>query len=222
MPSLEEYLKELRPVVDKHAEEITKWQVRIDNLPDAIPLEDEALADQVTTGAAGMRKLKKEIDESRKAQAKPWDDRKKTVQNQFKPLLDSCDKQMGKMKGLVDVWHRARRAAAAEEERRLRQEAAKAENEVEAAELEAEASRTIEEGRNFKPAGGAQAMTTTQLVVEVTDKAALLKAIVAGELPDAFVEPNMKEIRGTVRALEMQDGDAPGLKIERVEKTVIK
>ena len=221
------YGKTLDELVAPLREKTERWEQRIKQLPPSIPIEDTELADRVQSAIPELRKWRKHVDDARKMQLQPWNDRRGEVMGRYKPLVDMLD-SMGKfIKPMHEKWHKAVRDKAEAEAKALEAAAAKKEAEAtsdgqraEAAATRSEAQETRESAQRVDMGSGTQAHVTKRLNVEVTDLPALLKAIIAGEVSSEWVEPVMSKIREDVRLLELTE--APGLKIEYVESTVVK
>lgn len=221
---IEKYIDKLREIMKEDNEAFTRWEDRVKQLPETIPLDDKELADRVSSGIVDLREFFKTVDSKRKAQARPWDDRKKAVQGEFKPLLDGITSLATTLKTMLDDHAKRARAKADEEARKIEEAARKKAAEqddaarAEAAAMEAEAEQKREAARRTATPGGARTHTTSRLVVNVTDLDALIKAAAKGDVPQHWLAPNLTAIRADVRDLELEE--APGLSIETVETVI--
>lgn len=177
-------------VVSSLKEEARHW---LDGAEVTSQAEAEAIAQLLDMA----RKAKKQADDLRKVEAKPFDDGKKAVQAKYKPLMDDCDRIASVCKAANLPWlkkledeRRQEEAAArkkAEEEARKAEEAMRAaqaadldareaaEQQVKIAqEAEREANRAAKQKANAK--GGARAMgLRTVYRHEITDATAFAR-----------------------------------------------
>lgn len=161
------------------------------------PITSDALAEQLNDQITGLRKVFKEVDESRKAHKKVWDDRAKEVQIVYTPILDKITKAAELLKKPLLAWtlekqrladleraEKIRQAeAAAAEARRLAMDAEQsgsitAQVEAEAAAAAAakqakEASREVKTGVKSASGGGRTMATRTRNVCEIERISAL-------------------------------------------------
>jgi len=221
------YGKMLDELVAPLKEKTERWEQRVKQLPPSIPIDDTELADRVQSAIPELRKWRKHVDDARKAQLQPWNDRRGEVLGRYKPLVDMLD-SMGKfLKPLHETWHKAVRDKAENEARALEAAAAKKEKEAtgsaevaQAAAARSEAQEKRESGQRVDLGSGTQAHMTKRLNVEVTDMTLLLKAIIAGEVSIDWVAAIIPKIKEDVRLLELTE--APGLKIEYIESSVVR
>lgn len=224
---LQEYGKTLDKLVAPLRETTERWEKRIKQLPESISIDDTELADRVQSAIPELRDWRKHVEAARKAQLGPWDARRGEVQGRYKPLVDMID-SMGKMIKLMhDAWHKAVRDKADAEAEAIEAAAAKKEQEAtsdseraEAAAEKAEAQEMRESGQRVDTGSGTQAHVTRRLNVEVTDFRVLLQAVLDNKVSAEWVVPAMPKIREDVRLLELEE--APGLKIEYVESSVVR
>lgn len=117
---------------------------------EAAPIKTEEQAGKLADFIAGVKAVKKSVDEDRKTDKKPHDDAGKAVQAAYTPILTKLDKAIERVNPLMTAWleqveakkreeaERARRAAEAEAQRAAEMEAqARARNDF-AGEAEAE------------------------------------------------------------------------------------
>lgn len=148
------------------------------------------------------RKAKKEADDARKAEAKPFDDGKKEVQARYRPLLDRCDRIADAAKKALAPFLAAQEEAKRREAEKAREEARLAEEKARQAAMVArdlasadEAERLAQEAKVADMAalraakdkagatGGARKVTLrTQAYAEITDLTAALKWIWANDV----------------------------------------
>lgn len=147
---------------------------------DGEPAKSQAELDELSAILEEARKAKKEVDEARKTEAKPFDEGKAEVQARYNPLLKNADQIADAVKAAMAPFMaklEAEKRARAEEERRKAEEARKAAEaaaaaanranlaEREAAEMAIEAAAKAEriakaaEKDKAKGAGGARAVT---------------------------------------------------------------
>ena len=89
-----------------------------------------------------VRKTKKEADDARKAEAKPFDDGKKEVQARYKPLLENCDRIASVCKAANLPWLQKMEEQRRQEEAAARKKAEEASAKAQAA-LQAAAATDI-------------------------------------------------------------------------------
>jgi len=105
------------------------------NWLDGTAVSTEAEAEAVSKLMDMARKVKKEADEARKVEAKPFDEGKAEVQGRYKPLLESADRAADACKAALQPW-----LVKLDAEKRAREEAARLEAD-EKARVAAEAMR---------------------------------------------------------------------------------
>lgn len=183
------------------------------NWLDGAEVSSQDEADAIARLLDMARKARKEADEARKVEAKPFDDGKKAVQAKFKPLLEECDRIAAVCKAANLPWLKRledERRAKAEEARRIAEEEdrkaqaamqaakatdlearAEAEKQVEAAKAaEKEAARVAKERAHAR--GGARAMSLrTVYEAEITDAVAFARWCWANER-EALLEAMQK------------------------------
>lgn len=182
------------------------------NWLDGDAIENQDQCDAVSKLVSEARTAKKQVDEARKAEAKPFDDGKAEVQARYKPLLTKLDdvadlgkKLMAPFLAKIEREKREAEAKARAEAERKQQEAEEAFRRANATDLDArqEAERLAEEAKQAdiaarvaardkaKGAGGARAMTTrTTIKPDVTDYTAAMRWIYLNDKPalEAFVD----------------------------------
>lgn len=164
---------------------------------DGAEVTSQAEADAIAKILDMARKAKKQADDLRKEEAKPFDDGKKAVQEKFKPLLETCDRIADACKAANLPWLKkideqrrqeetAARARAADEARKA-QEAMQAaqQTDIEAREaaerqvaIAKEAERQANKAAQQKgmAKGGARAMALrTVYRHEITDPTAFAR-----------------------------------------------
>ena len=111
------------PAHEAHAMNIEELFALANGIPAIETAEQEAAADQLLDD---LRKARKAADESRKAEAKPFDDGKAAVQERYKPILSCADIATDAVKALLTPYRAAQKAKADAEAARLRKEAERA------------------------------------------------------------------------------------------------
>lgn len=116
---------------------------------DGAEVSSQAEAEAIAKLLDMSRKAKKQADELRKEEAKPFDDGKKAVQAKYKPLIDDCDRIASVCKAANLPWlkkleeERRKEEAAARE--KASEEARKAQEAMQAAKANDLASREAAE-----------------------------------------------------------------------------
>ena len=146
--------------VDEVWTEATHWL-------DGAAVQSQAEADAVAKLLDLARKAKKQADESRKADAKPFDDGKAAVQARYKPLLDRCDLIAGAAKKAVAPFLAAQEAAKREAERKARE---KVEEAMRIAQAEFAAAKTVEERARAEEAAAAAKQADIEARVAAKDR----------------------------------------------------
>jgi hypothetical protein len=117
-----------RAQFDLVSEAIETLHVEAGNWLDGEAVETQGQADAVSRLLEEARRAKKDADEARKTEAKPFDDGKAAVQAKYKPLLTRADTIADACKKLIAPFLARQEAEKREAERKAREEAdAKAE-----------------------------------------------------------------------------------------------
>lgn len=74
------------------------------NYLDGEPINDQGIANDVQKLLALTRAARKEADEARKVEAKPFDDGKAEVQARYKPILEQADRATDACKKALTPW----------------------------------------------------------------------------------------------------------------------
>jgi len=93
------------------------------NWLDGEKVENQGTADQISKLLNLVRSAKKETDEARKAEAKPFDDGKKEVQARYNPVLSRADHITQGCKAALAPWLEKIEVEKREKERKAREEA---------------------------------------------------------------------------------------------------
>ena len=89
--------EEVKATVEKYYEEAAHWL-------DGEPIDNQASADAVSNLLNLIRSAKKEADDERKTEAKPYDDAKKEIQARYKPVLAMADTATDTCKQALKPW----------------------------------------------------------------------------------------------------------------------
>lgn len=133
------------------------------NWLDGAEVTSQEEADAIAKLLDMARKAKKEADEARKVEAKPFDDGKKAVQAKYKPLIDECDRVAEVCKAANLPWLRK-----LEEEQRLKAQ--------EAARIAQEQERKAQEALRAASATDLAARSAAEQEVELAKQAAAAAA----------------------------------------------
>ena len=95
------------------------------------PLDSDEKAERLADHIAGMRGLKNQVEDTRKAEKKPHDEAAKAVQEAFSPMVDRLDRAIKAMLGMQGDWIALKQAAADEARRQREAEAARLAKEAE-------------------------------------------------------------------------------------------
>lgn len=106
-------------------------------------ISTDAKAEELADFVTGCKKRKKAIDEARKAEKKPHDDRGKEVQAAYTPILEKLDRAIQRVGPLQEDFLRRKREKEQEEARKAREEADRQRREAEEAAREAEARNDV-------------------------------------------------------------------------------
>ena len=205
---------------------LDSWKKRIDQLPEEIPLGEDALVEQVTAGIKKLRELEAEQEAKRKDLQKPWQDRVNKIRDGFKPLVARCRAHKAYLTGLLNDWSDRDEKHKAEVADKLRAEAeAKAasdsvEDIEESAAKTAEAEAITRTAGKTKSADGASSFRRREWKAELVNKAKLIQAAAKGEVPMDWLDVNMSAVNKSVKELELRE--APGLKIEEHATTQVR
>jgi hypothetical protein len=106
-------------------------------LSDTLAGTDGVTTDEQEAAIDGLmddfRRVAKDTEASRKEAAKPFDDGKKAVQAAFKPVLDKAESGIAACKDALTPYRDAKRRAAEEAARKLREEAEERQRQAQAA-----------------------------------------------------------------------------------------
>jgi len=114
---------------------------------DGEEVTEQALADELNTLASQIREAAKEAEEMRKAEAKPFDDGKKEVQDRYNPLIQ---KGKGKTELALNAVKSALKPYLLELDRIQQEAAEKAREEAEQAERDAQAAMQRRDPSNLE------------------------------------------------------------------------
>jgi len=170
-------------------------------------------------GGEGLKIIKaktQELDALRKGMTQPLDEAKRRILALFKAPQERLQEAESAIKGALLAYSEKQEAKRAEEEARLREQARKEEERLRAraekaaaAGHEEKAEALEEQAENVmvpivsSPQPKVSGVTTRiTWKAEVTDKAALIKAVAAGEVPDVALEPNMTFLNQQARSLK--------------------
>jgi hypothetical protein len=106
---------------DEAQDAITSLKEEAGHWLDGAEVTSQNEADAIAKLLDMARKAKKQADDARKEEAKPFDDGKKAVQAKFKPLIEECDRIADVCKAANLPWLKK-----LDEQRRKEEEAAKA------------------------------------------------------------------------------------------------
>ena len=199
--------KEMPADLPYDAEKAFAFRLRVNAFADAAGawkeikvIKSQAQAERLTDFVRGAQELEKQIEEQRKAEKKPWDDKADAVHAIYKPLSDAMKLTAAWMKPMAAAWLDAeaarKRAEAAEQKRIADEQAAEAARQLARAEasndvmgmIEAEASRKAAadlakaaaapiKAKMGSASGGGRAMSMrTQAYAEITNQNAVYMA----------------------------------------------
>ena len=170
----------------------------------------------VSEGLKIIKAKSKDLDALRKSMTQPLDEAKRRILALFKVPQDRLQEAESAIKGALLVYSEKQEARRAAEEARLREQARKEEERLRARAEKAaaggheeKAEALIEQAEGVltpivaspQPKVSGVTMRTTWKA-EVTDKAALIKAVAEGKVPDVALEPNMTFLNQQARSLK--------------------
>lgn len=145
---------------------------------DGDPITTQAMADEVGKLLDEARKAEKAADEQRKAEAKPFDDGKKAVQELWNPL---CHEKTGKCALIAATAKKALAPFLLAEQKRKDEEAAEAQRIADAKIAEAQAAMRVVEVTDLAGRAEAEALVkAADKAVKAADTAGKQKAMAAG------------------------------------------
>lgn len=130
--------------LEELTQRVEKFMETCNEVRAAGEITTEESAEHLTDLISGLTGLKKEVEATRRAEKKPYDDAGKVVQGAFTPLTDHLDRAAKAMKDLHFAYQERKRIAAEEEQRRQKAEADRLAKEAEETAREAAARGNID------------------------------------------------------------------------------
>lgn len=212
--------------LDEYDAKLKEYKNRIDNLPEAIPLEDTALVEQVQEGIKALRGLTQSMETKRKELQKPWETRVKAIRDSFKALTNRAAAHQAYLTGLLNEWSDRDEAAKKAAAEKLRKEAEEKAASASVADIEDAAAKQAEAKALEQTAGkrtsmeGSTSFRRREWKATVIDLKTLIDACAKGDVPVEWFDVKIGVINKAVKELELRD--VPGLKIEEIVTTHVR
>ncbi|MDE2106142.1 MAG: hypothetical protein KGL39_53460 [Patescibacteria group bacterium] len=177
-----------------------------------------------------IQMIKRKLEKRQAEITKPINDALTSVRALFKPSIDRCEEAKGLLSGRIVSYREQVRVEREEAERRARAEWA-----ARQAEMRAEAAQAAEAGEILRadelvetaavmpvpevaiPEAKATGMNVrVTWTAEVTDRDALLRAVLAGTVPSDAVQVNQSMLNNSARAMKAEM-HWPGMRVVRTE-----
>lgn len=214
--------------IPQDAKQQATQAVSLLELAEATEIVDQETFDYAGRQLQEIKRAEKDITAKRVAMTRPIDEAKKTIMDFFRGPLDALGKAESTLRRVRLAYTTEQERLRAAEEARLRELARKEAERLQARADAAEAKGKTEKAEDLRaqaysiPAPVVVAAQTktegiatrTTYSAEVTDKAALIAAVAAGQVPDVVLTVDMKVVNAQARALK-DSLNYPGVKVIR-------